>query len=276
MFKIFGNSQKPKVTEKMLIEAKIPIFKKEDIYLDKSQFITTVGSGKYYKGKYKGIPVSIKIVNILKYDLITNEFLFWKAYNNNNNILQLKGVCLYKESAYIVLEDFVCTLQYALKNKKINKKNKIDVAIEAFNIVNTFVGDNKKLLDIRPGIFGITESGKLKLLDFCILIIPDEIINNSEIIIERLKYAPPEYYNKNEDLNYDIWSFGCLLIDIFSENSIILNKIVDSKLEAESIIKSIKKGNFPIIPKGRLDPIIQNIIMKCLKINQEERIKIKE
>ena len=43
MFKIFGNSQKPKVTEKMLIEAKIPIFKKEDIYLDKSQFITTVG-----------------------------------------------------------------------------------------------------------------------------------------------------------------------------------------------------------------------------------------
>ena len=48
MFSFFG-SVEPKVTEKMLTDAKIPLISKELISIDK-KLICVTGSGKFYKG----------------------------------------------------------------------------------------------------------------------------------------------------------------------------------------------------------------------------------
>ena len=48
----------------------------------------------------------------------------------------------------------------------------------------------------------------------------DEKIPDKEIETEKIKYDPPETISNPtyDDLSHDIWSFGCMLIDIFSEN----------------------------------------------------------
>ena len=92
MFSFFS-SEPPKVTEKMLIDAKIPLIHKEEISIEK-KLICVTGSGKFYKGTYNNTPVSVKAVDIIKDDTITTEFIYWNAYKNNDKILKLYGVYL--------------------------------------------------------------------------------------------------------------------------------------------------------------------------------------
>ena len=274
MFSFFG-SVEPKVTEKMLTDAKIPLISKELISIDK-KLICVTGSGKFYKGTYKDIPVSVKAVDIIKDDIITTEFIYWNAYKNNDKILQLYGVYLTNKIGYIILEDFACTMEDALKNSKnVSLTNKISLANQAFEILLQFQKENKRLLDFRPKTLGITKNGILKLLDFGKLINPETLINYKDIIKEKIKYEPPESINNNsfEDISYDIWSFGCILLDIFSEKS----KIINYNVSNIDIFKNLViEGKFPDYSEEKLHPIILNLIKKTLDKNFENRIKYKE
>ena len=269
----FFKSSPPKITEKMLIETKIKILLREDLIINKSSEIALTGSGKFYKGTYKNWPVSIKVVDITTDDLIINEFIYWQAYNGNDLVLSIFGVCLSESKAYIVLEAFNVTMETALEKKMVNNNTKIYLGEQVLKIISKFQHNNKRILDLRPGVFGITDKGHLKLLDFGFLVNPDKLINHDKLIHKRLLYMPPEYIEGEvEDMAYDIWSFGCMLLDIFSD---LQNVNTEIKKKKDEIKQDIINGDYPYI-SSKISPIAGSVIMKCLNKKYDEIIKIEE
>lgn len=271
MLKMF-KSTPPKITEQMILDTKIKLMPFENLVIEKSNTLSITGSGKFYKGKYKNWPVSVKIVDICEDPLILNEFVYWQTYNGNNFILSLFGVCLKNKNAYILLEPFNMTLQTALKTNSLTNSSKLECAKQILYILSHFQKEKKKILDLRPEIFGITEEGKVKLLDFGILVNPEKMFNEALITNDRLKYSPPEFFLANvEDLKYDIWSFGCILVDIFSKRQ--NNNNNNSNTDINVIVDLIKRGKYPVIDTT-LNPMLRNIMQKCLEVNCEKRINI--
>ena len=86
----------------------------------------------------------------------------------------------------------------------------------------------------------------------------------------RSKYSPPEQLNNSSfmDIKNDIWSFGCILIDIFSKESPIYKMNISKK----DIIDGKK---FPTIPND-INGLLRDIISRCLDSNYETRITINE
>ena len=88
-----------------------------------------------------------------------------------------------------------------------------------------------------------------------------------------MKYQPPEYFKyKGEDLNYDLWSTGCFLIDIYSTEEPIYNK----KMSQKEIIKGIfEDENYPKIPQD-ISPLLQSILSRCFEKDIDKRLKMDE
>lgn len=277
----YGLYYKPKIKEETLIASKIPIISKNNITINKNEEITITGSGKFYRGEYKGEPVSIKSVDITKDDSIINEFLLWQFYSNSPYTLTMLGVCLNGWEAYIVFQNFQYTLEtYLQYNKLLKDENRIKITRQVLNILNVFQKKNQNILDIRPGIFAVTDTMEIKILDFGLLINQTNMQNESAIVSKRLRYMPPEMFSENENEisivnnynNYcDIWSFGCLLIDIFSKT----NSVMNSNFEDDDIKVNIIQGDFPKIPSD-INCLLIDIIKRCLYKDVTSRINFDE
>ncbi len=98
-------------------------------------------------------------------------------------------------------------------------------------------------------------------------------LNNFEFIQkQRNKYIPPETLQYLiEELCFDVWSFGCLLIDIFSKEQPLFRL----NLSLEEVYKLHGMNLFPTIPND-INGLIKDIISRCLDRNHENRIKIEE
>ena len=270
MFNFFKS--KTKITESTLQLYNINILNYNLLKIDKSIILATTGSGIFYKGTYNNEPCSIKVIdNKNSPPSIINEFIYWDLYKNNKNFLHLKGAILNSNKIYLIFEFIAFTLETALNQNLITEKNRDNLIKQILYIIGTLQTEEKIISDIRPGIFGINEELIVKFLDFGIQITPEKLINNDLILNERIKYQPPEYFNFNgEDLNYDLWSFGCILIDFYSDD-----KIYDKKINFDEIKNLIFQGKFPQI-SNEINPLLLNIIYRCLERNYEKRIKIDE
>ena len=272
MFKgLFSFKGSPKISEKILEQYGINIINYNDIKIDKTPIALT-GSGIFYKGTYKKVPCSIKIIDITKSDSIKKEFVLWNQYKTNENFLNITGACIKGDDAYLVFEFFAFTIEFALKQNLITEDNRSDLVKQCLYIISVLQNDEKKNCDIRPGIFGITDQVVVKLLDFGTSV-SDPLFNNDKIVEERMKYQPPEYFRyKGEDLNYDLWSTGCFLIDMYSTEEPIYIK----KMNQNELIKGIfEEENYPKIPSD-LSPLLQSILGRCFEKDIDKRLKIDE
>ncbi len=261
----------PKINEKSIKDLNIPIINYSDIKIDKNPICTT-GSGIFYKANYKDEVYTIKIIDITKDEKVINEFILWEKFKEYENFLNLKGVCIKGDEAYLLFEFFAFSLETALKQNLITEDNRTDIVKQCMNIITILQSENKKTSDIRPGVFGINDKICIKLLDFGNEITEKKMFNNDKIVKERMKYQPPEYFVFNgDDLNYDLWSFGCLLIDMYSTES----PIYDMEITQDELSKNICNGNFPKIPND-ISPLLQNLIKRCLERDYIKRINIEE
>ena len=261
----------PKINEKSIKDLNIPIINYSDIKIDKNPICTT-GSGIFYKANYKDEVYTIKIIDITKDEKVINEFILWEKFKEYENFLNLKGVCIKGDEAYLLFEFFAFSLETALKQNLITEDNRTDIVKQCMNIITILQTENKKTSDIRPGVFGINDKICIKLLDFGNEITEKKMFNNDKIVKERMKYQPPEYFVFNgDDLNYDLWSFGCLLIDMYSTEC----PIYDMEITQDELSKNICNGNFPKIPND-ISPLLQNLIKRCLERDYIKRINIEE
>ena len=272
MFKnLFNFKGAPKISEKILEQYGITIVNFNDIKLDKNPIAST-GSGTFYKGTYKKVPCSVKVIDITKSDAVKKEFVLWNEYKDNENFLNLLGACIKGDDAYLVFEFFAFTIEFALKQNLITEDNRSDLVKQCLYIISVLQNDERKTSDIRPGVFGITDQVVVKLLDFGTSV-SDPLFNNDKIVDERMKYQPPEYFRyKGEDLNYDLWSTGCFLIDIYSTEEPIYTK----KMTQNELIKGIfEEENYPNIPSD-LSPLLKSILGRCFEKDIDKRLKIDE
>ena len=275
MFKnLFNFKGAPKISEKILEQYGITIVNFNDIKLDKNPIAST-GSGTFYKGTYKKVPCSVKVIDITKSDAVKKEFVLWNEYKDNENFLNLLGACIKGDDAYLVFEFFeffAFTIEFALEQNLITEDNRSDLVKQCLYIISVLQNDERKTSDIRPGVFGITDQVVVKLLDFGTSV-SDPLFNNDKIVDERMKYQPPEYFRyKGEDLNYDLWSTGCFLIDIYSTEEPIYTK----KMTQNELIKGIfEEENYPNIPSD-LSPLLKSILGRCFEKDIDKRLKIDE
>ena len=272
MFKnLFNFKGAAKISEKILEQYGITIVNFNDIKLDKNPIAST-GSGTFYKGTYKKVPCSVKVIDITKSDAVKKEFVLWNEYKDNENFLNLLGACIKGDDAYLVFEFFAFTIEFALKQNLITEDNRSDLVKQCLYIISVLQNDERKTSDIRPGVFGITDQVVVKLLDFGTSV-SDPLFNNDKIVDERMKYQPPEYFRyKGEDLNYDLWSTGCFLIDIYSTEEPIYTK----KMTQNELIKGIfEEENYPNIPSD-LSPLLKSILGRCFEKDIDKRLKIDE
>ena len=245
----------------------------EEITLNNKKKICTTAFGEFYYGEYNNQKVIIKVVDITKDDKILNEFLLYKLYQGKEFCLTIKGVGLNSLEAYIVFEEyFQNTLETYLKKKIINFDDKIKITNQLLNILSFFQEKNEFILNIQPDNFCVDNNLNVKLLDFGYLVNKNTFQNEEIIKNKRIKYSPPEYILNNKiSTSFDIYSFGCLLIDIFNEKNY---KIIYSDFEYDYYLNEIPKGNFPKIDDS--NKIIYAIIYRCLEKDIKTRMKIQE
>ena len=271
---------KAKITEEQLKQNSIPILDYYKLSYDSiGEPIIISSFGKFYKGSYDNKEIFLKVVDITLNENILNEFILWKKYQKTNNFLTLKGVILYYNFAYIIFNDcFKLSLKSLLLNqnkKPLNEMEKINIARQILDIINLIQNEKEINSDIRPETLIINTENEVKLIDFGLMLHIPDFINNEQIKNERIKYSPPEYLlDSTINNSYDIYSFGCILIDIFSTDltNTILNKSYD---QYEDYIKDIKENKYIKIPDN-FNYLLQEIIKQSINTNPNQRIKINE
>jgi serine/threonine protein kinase len=74
-----------------------------------------------------------------------------------------------------------------------------------------------------------------------------------------------------DELPYDIWSFGCILIDLFAQKE----QVFKLKINEEELRKMHEIEAFPIV-SDEISGFLREIVIKCLERDPEKRIKIDE
>ncbi len=96
--------------------------------------------------------------------------------------------------------------------------------------------------------------------------------HQEEVELKRIRYLPPEGLQFDFiDKSCDIWSFGCILIDIFSK----AEPIYKSRPSREEVFNGHDLKIYPNIPND-ISGFIKDIINKCLERNYEIRINIED
>ena len=152
---------------------------------------------------------------------------------------------------------------------------KINIARQILDIINIIQNEKEINSDIRPETLIINTENEVKLIDFGLMLHIPDFINNEQIKNERIKYSPPEYLlDSTINNSYDIYSFGCILIDIFSTD--LTNTILyKSYNQYDDYIKDIKENKYIKIPDN-FNYLLQEIIKQSINTNPNQRIKINE
>ena len=174
----------------------------------------------------------------------------------------------------IAMEGVSCTLYECMVYLGMKTDEKIVFIKNLFRALRDL---HKKVIhfDLKPSHIGILQKFGCKLLDFGL----SEHFNveTNETKMSPF-YRPPEcFYQMPMSEKSDLWSLGCILWDIASENPddpLFKDIDSDSSLCVESILKKgverIKLEKSPFMQK------MYDTISKCLKYNQDERPSAQE
>jgi hypothetical protein len=80
--------------------------------------------------------------------------------------LKFKGAYIQGSEAYLIFEFFAFTLEELLRKNILTHEKKVAFAKESLKILETLQGQKKMIKDFRPGVLGVCDNKRLKLIDF--------------------------------------------------------------------------------------------------------------
>lgn len=270
---LFGSSKSSVINEKLLQDNNIPIIKKGELFIDKSTEVALTLSGKFYLGKYKGSQCTVKILEKQSDEHILSELIFWKSmFSKERILLDLLGVYISGHTTNLVFEYFSYTLDKALVMNILKDDSKVRVVSQILYILDKLQNSKKIFMGLRPAVFGVKQGLNIKLIDYGNIINfhPEDELNKAFNEKFCIKYYPPEKINFLEaDIASDIWSFGCILLDLFSDKKPVYKMNISSK----ELFSLHEYGEFPPIADD-ITGFLKDIIVSCLDNSLIKRIKI--
>lgn len=196
----------------------------------------------------------------------------------NDNYLKIKGCCIDEENNFFylffdfyskTLFEVIFVSNYEEKYEIIRKLCLFLLEIHSKGIIHR---------DLKIDLFYLDLNGNLKIFDFSNAIYFKNRKNSSFFNFFTPKYVSPEnfYGNPSFNLNQDIWSMACILIEILIEyekfDELSIQKLLNK------IFHNFDSKNFSLTPKipKNIEEDLALIISKCLRPNFAERNNIIE
>lgn len=246
------------------------------------------------RGSYGSVLETINLKNNNKYALkiIRNEDRFRKQSKHEITVLKNLNEKNYKNKypiikfyGYFNFKNHICLIFELLsdmnlgdllkktKYKGLEIKNVIKFSRQIAYAIKFIHNLNFIHCDLKPQNIVLVNKKKckIKILDFGISRL-DKYINNY-FYIQSLYYRSPEVFEKkNYNKKIDIWSYGCILAELYTGFPFIYGNDEDKQykltLDVNNLIMNLKsKNNESLLP-------LKKLLLKCLQINHKNRVNI--
>ena len=271
-----------KSTISSLIEINnIPMVRMSELTLLKK--IGEGGESTVYAGYYSSKHCAIKIMKNIDWKCLMNEIVIL-ANLSHPSIPKFYGIVDEDKTIALIFEFINGRNLSDIRTSSISFQNKIKIASSVGSVLEFMHANYFIHRDLKPGNIIINDNCETFFFDFGI----SKIITNEKNAITPAKgtinYIAPECLeakdvNESEEIvseittKVDVWAFGCLVSYLFSGVEPWSNVCADERDIRNNLIK---KKEFPIPEEIMYNEKLKEIVMKCTKVDYNERATMKE
>jgi serine/threonine protein kinase len=275
--------------EKSLVEFNVCLIPSDQIEKTKPH-IGEGGFGKVYRGFLNGVIVAIKKIKLEedgkeKKDVYADIFNEIKVIHkaNHPNIPKFFGV--WKKGIYYhLIFEFIEGKSWKYCYESMDRRTKLQILKDLCEIIQDL--HTMKLIhrDIKPDNVMIEMGNKPRLIDFGVSKIATKTATFTKVAIGTIPYMAPEMYDfepEDVDMNdtdakpvpvstySDIWSFGCMMSEVFSGLKPWHKKKDSNVLETYIVGNLTRQVKFPI--PNTIDSDIKEIIEQATQYDPFKR-----
>ncbi|KAG8516489.1 Tyrosine-protein kinase TXK [Galemys pyrenaicus] len=222
-------------------------YEKWEIDPSELTFLREIGSGQFgvvHLGEWRThIRVAIKAINegsMSEDDFIEEAKVMMQL--SHSRLVQLYGVCIQRKPLYIVTEymENGCLLDYLRQRKgKLGKETLLSMCQDICEGMEYLERNCFIHRDLAARNCLVSSTSIVKISDFGMTryVLDDEYISSSGAKFP-IKWSPPEVFHFNKfSSKSDVWSFGVLMWEIFTEGKMPF----ENKSNSE-VVEAISKG----------------------------------
>lgn len=258
-------------------------YNKKDILIVKK--IGSGGYSKVLKGKYKSLPIAIKKLKEFDINKFAKEILIIKNFRHPN-VPNFYGICKDDKAESMMLINELITGENLDSYVRNNNCSEIEILvhfIELAKILEYFHSFKFIHRDIKPSNIMIDNNGNVRLLDFGISKITSNSFTSTITSGTTIYMAPDNFQIKDENCmneeskcyittKVDVWAFGCILSEIFSQE-----KPWKRERDQHQVMAHLFNKSKFLIPKEKIaNKDVIYLIEQCTNVEPVQRICIKD